>query len=98
VLKIGVQSATLTGPIITLTLTGTYTGSEFTVWSETTVTASGCEVTASDGFPSGDFTHGQSVTGTWTLTCPDTESVDVWVDPFGGLVPGDTTTQISLLT
>ena len=96
VLKIGVQSATRTGQTITLTLTGTYTGSQFTTWSETTVTASGCEVTASDGFPQGNFTHGQSVTGTWTLTCSDTGSVDVGVDPFGGLVPGDTTTQISL--
>jgi hypothetical protein len=96
VLKIGVESATRTGQTITLTLTGTYTGSQFTTWSATTVTAPGCDVTASDGFPQGDFSHGQLVTGKWTLTCSGTGSVDVGVDPFGGLVSGDTTTTISL--
>ena len=96
VLKIGVRSALRTGQTITLTITGTYTGTQFTIWSDTTVTAPGCGVTASDGFPQGNFTHGQVVTGTWTLTCSSTGSVDVGVDPYGGLLPGDTTTQISL--
>jgi hypothetical protein len=96
VLKIAVKSATRAGQTITLTLTGTYTGSSFTSWQATTVDAPGCTVTPTNAFPSGSFTHGQSVTGTWTLACSGTGPVDVAVDPFGGLVSGDTTTRITL--
>jgi hypothetical protein len=100
VLKISVSSAKRAGRQITLVLNGTYTGTRTTQWDQTTVDAtaggSACSVFADNGFPTGASRPGSTVTGTWTIACEVPGPVSVRVDPFGGLVDGDTGTRITL--
>ncbi len=100
VLKIGVESAIRNGTQVTLTLSGTYTGTTTTLWDATAIRASSaglpCKVTADTGFPKGRSMPGSKVTGVWQLECTNTKPVDLLVDPFGGLTGTDTATRINL--